>query len=155
FGFQLKTSARGERQMNRPVVQAQLAALVLVSACGSDGGGGPNDCLDPNTCPPNAHCSAGVIRCGPASAVQPCNLEGSGWDTLAHCAATQQCTGGACTPSGCSGMISQCTSDGRVQNCLPSVGQYSDPVACAVGQVCLGTSCVPQVCSPNQRFCSD
>ena len=140
--------------MNRPVVLAHAAALAFVSACGSDSGGG-NDCTDPSSCPPDARCRPGATRCGPGGAVQHCKADGSGWDTLAHCAANQQCAAAQCSPPGCSGMISECTPDGRIQTCLAGVGQYSDPAPCAIGQVCVGTSCIPQVCSPNQRFCSD
>jgi hypothetical protein len=132
-----------------------LCWAVVPSGCGGDNKGSPNDCTNPATCPPDVGCAPGSVRCGPDRAVQRCRDDGSGWDTLAHCEASQSCSGGQCSPAGCMGATTSCTADGRLETCLPTIGQFGDPQACPVGQICFGTGCIPQVCPPSQRFCAD
>ena len=127
--------------------------LAIAIGCGPSGTSGANDCTNPATCPDNASCSAGALRCGPNKSVEQCKADGSGWMPLGHCADTQNCSGGQCSPSSCTGNATQCTPDGRIQTCLPTNGTYSDPVACPTGQACVGTGCIMTVCIPNARFC--
>jgi hypothetical protein len=127
--------------------------LAIAIGCGPSGTGGAFDCTDPATCPDNASCSAGALRCGPNKSVEQCKTDGSGWMPLGHCADNQNCSGGQCSPSSCMGSATQCTPDGRVQTCLATNGTYSDPVPCPTGQACVGTGCIMTVCTPNARFC--
>src|SRR5262249_16094642 len=142
--------------MKRPVALARLGLLLFfLGSCSDSNAGGPNDCTNADTFPPNSSCTPGTERCGPGGAVQLCKGHGTAWDAQPPRAPNQSCRAGRYTLAGCTGTSSACTDDSRLQSCLPQVGQYSDPVPCPVGNVCVGTGCIPQVCSPNQRFCLD